>query len=321
MHVALVCLLGGSIHVSMSRDFGDCFELRVHCMHLRVFTTAKAHVCYHLTLTLVCPTCRKANSKPRSRGRRPTVGFEEAFLLCMIKLKCNFDFSHLGYLFDVTTDTASITFHRMLDNLSVMFDLPFFTHELDPQELLSAKPMECLKEFPDVVMILDCSEFFIQSPGKCELNKLFFSPYKHHTTVKILVGINKAGRVVYVSRCHPGRISDKQFIKHSKILEKMPKGSSVMVDKGFLIFDLASKVGVKVEMPPLASSSKQFSRQDLGKGRKIAASRIHIERAIQRGKLFRILSDEIKNTSMPYISKIVKVCFMLTNWQGELVLG
>jgi DDE superfamily endonuclease len=108
-------------------------------------------------------------------------------------------------------------------------------------------------------------------------------------------------------------MSDKQMIAHTKVLEKLPPGSAVMVDKGFLIADLAENLGVEVVMPPLASSARQFSKSDLGKGRKIASTRIHIERAIERAKSFDILAREINNNTLSYISTLVRVCFTLTN--------
>lgn len=256
---------------------------------------------------------------PLSSGRPFKIPFEGALLLFFMRVKCNFDFDHLAYLFGVKKRAAIKAFHFILWGLDRMFRHDFF-NLMSAENLENAQGMECMKDYPNCLLTLDGSEFFIQTPRLSAIQKLTWSTYKHHHTVKVLVGINRAGQVVFVSNCHPGRISDKQLISHTHVLEKLPPGSAVMVDKGFLIADIASKLGLEVIMPPLASSAQQFSKADLGKGRKIASARIHIERAIERAKSFHILAQEITNSTLQYMSPLVRVCFMLTNWTGDLVL-
>jgi DDE superfamily endonuclease len=236
-----------------------------------------------------------------------------------MRVKCNFDFDHLAYLFGVKTRAAGRAFHFILWSLDRMFRHEYF-NLMASEKLENAPGMECMKDYPNCLIVLDGSEFFIQTPRLSAIQKLTWSTYKHHHTIKVLVGINRAGQVVFVSNCHPGRISDKQLITYTHVLEQLPPGSAVMVDKGFLIADIASKYGVEVVMPPLASSAHQFSKEDLNKGRKIASTRIHIERAIERAKSFHILAEEINNGTLLYISPLVRICFLLTNLTGDLVL-
>ena len=54
--------------------------------------------------------------------------------------------------------------------------------------------------------------------------------------------------------------------------------------------------------------------------RQIASVRIHVERAIERIKNFNILRQIIPNTMAEDINKISKVCAILTNFKGPLVL-
>lgn len=54
--------------------------------------------------------------------------------------------------------------------------------------------------------------------------------------------------------------------------------------------------------------------------RQIASVRIHVERAIERIKNFNILRQVIPNTMVEDINKIWKVCAILTNFKGPLVL-
>ena len=54
--------------------------------------------------------------------------------------------------------------------------------------------------------------------------------------------------------------------------------------------------------------------------RQIASVRIDVERAIERIKNFNILRQVIPNTMAEDINKIWKVCAILTNFKGPLVL-
>jgi hypothetical protein len=241
-------------------------------------------------------------------------------LLFFMRVTCAFDFGHLAYLFAVSIKTVKRAFRMVLFMLDEMLDDPDF--DLMTEKALSDAPaMECLKqEFGRVLLILDGTEFFIQTPRRSATQKLTWSTYKHHHTTKVLVGINRAGQVAYVSDCYPGRISDKQLITKTKVLFKIPPGAAVMVDKGFLILDLAKDRGITVVIPPMASSKEQMSAEHLVHGRSISAARIHVERAIERAKSFRILANELHNSSFKYVSTLVRVCFKLTNFRGELVL-
>jgi hypothetical protein len=162
----------------------------------------------------------------------------------------------------------------------------------------------------------------IQRPGQSEKGKLFYSDYHKANTVKILVGINTEGKVVFVSTCKPGKISDKQITDVTGVLGFVPSGWKVMVDKGFLIDTLpvVNNLSLVIVRPPFASKHRQFTPQQAEEGELIAQARIHVERVNQRAKMFKILSHTVDNTCLPYVSTIVRVCFALTNLTGRIVI-
>ena len=43
--------------------------------------------------------------------------------------------------------------------------------------------------------------------------------YKHHSTVKILIGITPQGTISFLSKCVGGHMSDKQIVEESKLLD------------------------------------------------------------------------------------------------------
>ena len=67
---------------------------------------------------------------------------------------------------------------------------------------------------------------------------------------------------------------------------------SVMADKGFTIQDLLP-VDVSLNIPPFLGSSAQMPASDVVKTQEIASLRIHVERAIDKIKNFRIWESVI----------------------------
>ena len=59
-------------------------------------------------------------------------------------------------------------------------------------------------------------------------------------------------------------------------------GDGVIVDKEFLIESELHKIGFEVNTPPFAQSNKQLSATDVLQMKKIAAHRVHVERAIAK---------------------------------------
>ena len=81
-----------------------------------------------------------------------------------------------------------------------------------------------------------------------------------------------------------------ELFERSGLLDLLEPGDSVMADRGFTVADLLDAKGVNLNIPPMKVST-QLSHSDLVTTRKIAALRIHVERAIGRVKKYKILND------------------------------
>ena len=91
------------------------------------------------------------------------------------------------------------------------------------------------------------------------------------------------------------------------------KGDVVMADRGFTIDDLLKPMGVKLIIPAFLKERKQFEEDETIETQQIAAERIHVERAINKVKKFRIFDSAIPLTMHGSINQIWTVCCLLTN--------
>ena len=64
---------------------------------------------------------------------------------------------------------------------------------------------------------------------------------------------------------------------------------------------------------------KRLNASEIVKTKQIACLRIHVERAIERLKQFRILGGVMPLTMKPVANQILKVCGFLCNLQKPLV--
>lgn len=125
-------------------------------------------------------------------------------------------------------------------------------------------------------------------PSSLHLSGELFSNYKHHTTLKDLIGISPGGAVTFISQLYTGSISDREIVVRSGLLY-LPLGEndSIMADKGFTIQDLLP-LGVSLNVPPFLGRSRQMPAEDVILTQEIASLHIHVERAINEIKIFHI---------------------------------
>ena len=171
-------------------------------------------------------------------------------------------------------------------------------------------------------VIIDCFEVFIEKPTNLLARAQTFSSYKHHNTVKVLIGITPQGSISFVSKAWGGRTSDKFLTENCGLMNKLLPGDLVMADRGFTIHDIVALKRAELAIPAFTKGKSQLDPVDVESTRGIANVRIHVERVIGllRNKntiLQGTLSTDYLITSeqrqVRLIDRILRVCSGLVN--------
>ena len=127
----------------------------------------------------------------------------QQLLLTLMRLRLNMSNQDLGYRYQIHQSTASRVFSRVLEVLFVKLK-PFIKWP-DRDALLKTMPMAFRKHFPRCSVIIDCFEIFLDRPTHLLARAQTYSSYKHHNTVKYLIGITPQGTVSFISEGWGGR--------------------------------------------------------------------------------------------------------------------
>ena len=97
-------------------------------------------------------------------------------------------------------------------------------------------PEDLKQKYSSTRVIIDCTEVRCQMLSSLHLNGELFSNYKHHTTLKGLIGISPGGAITSISQLYTGSISDREIVVRSGLLDLLfQEKDSIMADKGFTI--------------------------------------------------------------------------------------
>ena len=182
----------------------------------------------------------------------------EQLFMTLVRLCLGLPELDLAQRFDISQSSVSrITMtwiNLMYHNLKALECFPPF------HVIKKYMPEPFKTEYPNYTrLIIDANEFSVERPSSLLSQATTFSAYKNTNTVKVLVGITPSGAISFVSQAYEGSISDQKLVEFSGLLEKLESGDELMADKGFLIQDLLTPIGVRLNVPPLLSTKRHAS--------------------------------------------------------------
>lgn len=226
----------------------------------------------------------------------------------------NLPFVIIATLFKITDRTVAKRFYFILPYLKSAMSVLIYWPE--KEEIVGNMP-KCFMPFMSTRVVLDCFESQIATLKCLSCRILTYSHYKKKNKPPnfVLAPATPAGLTSYLSPAYGGRTSDKCIFNDDQFLktvELIPHTDSIMVDKGFFIEKECEEYGVKLIRPPFLRKVPQLTKTDAAENVKIAKARVHVERAIQRVRLFKIMTQTVERHILPWIDDIsVIVCAMV----------
>lgn len=256
-------------------------------------------------------------SKLEPENNRNALTNKARVMLTLIKMKLNLTFRVLSVLFEITANTCRNIFQSVLPTLA--FILKFALRWPSKDEILRNMPVH-FKNYRNTFLVLDCTEVHSARSKCAKCRVMSYSHYKGTFTVKFLVGVTPGGLFIFISKGYGGRASDKLIFLESGILQRLePHVDALMVDRGFLIAKECAENNIKLIHPPFLKNKKQFSHGEAVFGRDVSGARVHVERAIQRLKIFKILKDTISCNLIGMCDDIMNVAASLVNLSNSIL--
>lgn len=265
-----------------------------------------------LQFNKLCESVEYVLATLESERSRCALDVPSSVLLTLMKMKLNLSFRCLSCFFRVSEKCCRETFYYMVDVLYSI--LKQFVAQPTKDQILKNMPIHFRGGFEDTVVVVDCAEIPVMKRKCLNCVVLTYSYYKGRNTVKIEIEVAPDGTIIGISEVFGGRASDKHIFMASKVLERCQRNDAVMCDKGFDIEEECDKMNVKMHRPPFFFKGKrQFDSAEVVSGRRIARARVHVERAIQRIRLFQILVDQLDWSLLESIDKIIHIICALVN--------
>lgn len=250
----------------------------------------------------------------------------DQIMIFFLKIRLNLFDEDIAYRFDVSISTVSRKFHIVLNAMHAVSSRLIIWPNRDT--LRTSMPTTFRKFFKQCAVIIDCSEIFIERPADLLARATVWSNYKHHSTIKFLIGITPQGTVSFVSHAWGGRVSDKVLTENSGLLNLLLPGDVILADRGFTCDEYAGLVMAEIKMPPFTKGKRQLSKMEVDWSRELSAVRIHVERVLGGVKQkYTILSGTLPNSFVKdsqsetdaAVDKLIRSCCALFNLSPPIV--
>ena len=252
------------------------------------------------------------------KRRNQKVPLRDQFLLVLMRLRLGLMNEDLADRFRISPGVCSNIFTTWIKMLAALYGKAL-VRWLPRDVIRSNLPDSFKKISPKTRCIIDCTEIFMERSKSLHVQASTWSDYKKHNTLKVLVAISPHGYIMFLSSCYGGRTSDQFICSNSGLFHLLDPGDEVMADRGFQIKEDLLHFYCSLNVPPGARVKSQMTSYECKKTRMVANLRIHVERAINRIKEFKIIKNIMPINMLPLADDIIQVCAALCNIQPPLI--
>jgi hypothetical protein len=220
----------------------------------------------------------------------------------------------MHYRFYPTHDLLSVIFDLDPSNISrlVIKLTPLIEQAADPtlkDYLKTVKRQrkkirswdELVETYPDIAeAITDATEQQTRRPKAKRKQRRYYSGKKKRHTLKTQLTVSRTGRILAVSKTHPGSVHDKRVIDQEGTAEQVPKQTKHFLDRGY---DGLSKDQPHhdIRLP----YKRRRNKPELSRGEKQANTlrakrRVLAENTIAKLKKYQVLSQVYRSAEERY---------------------
>jgi hypothetical protein len=141
----------------------------------------------------------------------------EQLILTLVRLRRRLTITVLADVFGIASGTASriiITWILFLEK-----ELAFLLKFPTVSEMEGITFPKAFRGIADLRAVIDCTEFYIETPNRLPSQRSTYSSYKSRNTFKLLVSISPLAHINFVSILYSGSISDKEIVRQSGFLK------------------------------------------------------------------------------------------------------
>lgn len=226
-------------------------------------------------------------------GHPYRLRLKERLLMTAVWLRLYLSTEALGFFFDVDKSTASRNTRRLLPCLRLLGDETLGWPE--PPKRGEGKSIEqALRDYPDLLAIIDATEQAVERPSDDEQQKVHYSGKKKRHTRKTQIIVNEKGVIRDVSASTPGSVHDLEHFRQSGAAQRIPKEVTAGGDSGYqgLHKELPDH---SVFVPHKARRNHPLTEDEKLANRELSRERIVVENTLAELKRFKALAETFRH--------------------------
>jgi hypothetical protein len=227
-------------------------------------------------------------------GRKYTLKLRDRLVMVMCWLRLYLNTEAMGFFFGVDKSTVSRNCRSLLKVLRMLGEETLGWPE-PPKRGEGKSVEETLREYPDLLAIIDTTEQRIQRPGNEDDQKGHYSGKKKAHTRKTAIVVNERGRIRDVSRSTPGSKHDLKHVVESRVIDEIPKDVTAIGDAGFdglQNYYPERNIGT----PHKARRNHPLTPDQKLANREFSSERIIVENTLSHMKHFGVLAHRFRHT-------------------------
>ncbi len=231
-------------------------------------------------------------------GHPYALKLRERLLMTAVWLRLYLSTEALGFFFGVDKSTASRNTRRVLPCLRRLGDETLGWPE--PPKRGEGKSIEqALRDYPDLLAIIDATEQPVERPSDDEQQKAHYSGKKKRHTRKTQIIVNEKGVIRDVSASTPGSVHDLEHFRQSGADQRIPEEVTAGGDAGYqgLHKELPDH---SIFVPHKARRNHPLTEDEKLANRELSSERIVVENTIAELKRFKALADPFRHAVAIY---------------------